>query len=194
MALLRAIRPLVIETEPPTVDVDTVRKQVVAKLDQLRGKSGNWISCMADLNAQLATFDADIPGYGRGRSSVTISPSSLLKVVAGWVGASRRTTVREVVNGKVGRDAASTDTGYLGTVPDTSIQRLQGAEEDPYRRRQQNWSHDQIYKLFAVRAQAGYQKRVSSFREARGLPSASIWKTGKAERSSPPARRRRKST
>ena len=55
---------------------------------------------------------------------------------------------------------------------------------------EQNWSHDQIYKLFAVCAKA-VRRRVSSFRKHRGLPPASIGKRARPRRWSA-ARRRRK--
>ena len=58
----RATEPLVIETEPPTVDADTVRKQVVAKLDELARQKAELDQLTADLNAQLAEIRRGIPG------------------------------------------------------------------------------------------------------------------------------------
>lgn len=89
-------------------------------------------------------------------------------------------TVREVVNGKIGEMQC-----YDLDILTVYLTRAASDPKGPKKLRiyaDGHWSHDQIYKLFAVCAQAGYKKALFILPEAPLIASGVDWKTRKAEK------------
>ena len=191
MALLRD-RTSGNETEPPTVDVDTVRKQVVAKLDQLARQKAELDQLTADLNAQLAKFDA---AFLDKMAAADLGNDLAIVVTEGGRGlgwSKPPYTVGEVVKGKVG-EMQCYEMDILGMY----LTRAFNDSKGPKKIRiyaEQNWSHDQIYKLFAVCAQAGYQKARFILPEDAVDCLRRRLENGQGREGGGAARRRRKST
>jgi hypothetical protein len=172
--------PLVVESKPPTEDANVAKKRVMAKLDQLARQKVELDQLTADLNSQLAKFDAALL---ENKAAAELGNDLAIVITEGGrgLGWSRPPyTVREVINGKVGEMQC-----YEQDILRTYLTRAFNDPKGPRKIRiyaDQNFSHDQIYKLFAVCAQAGYQKARFILPEAPWIASGVDWKTGKAEK------------
>jgi hypothetical protein len=156
--------PLVGEPQAPPEDPDAARKRLQQRRGELEKQKAELERRTADLNAQLEKFDA---AFIDQMAAAELGTDLALVVTEGGKGVGwgkPSYTVREVVGGKLG-EMSCYDLGILTTYLTRAFNDPKGPKKVRIHA-DQNFSHDQIHKVLAACARAGFKTALFILPEA----------------------------